>query len=709
MSATNIVIRKRVTKLFLIIGLILILLIGRLAWIQFVRGNELRDLAQKNRMDDIPVPADRGTIYDRNGKELVVSISSDSVFAIPPEVKKGDPEKTAAELARILDLNYEDVYKRITKNSNFEYIKRKVDPEKSREIKKLALPGIDIVEEKQRSYRKGKFASHVLGFVGIDNIGLEGLEKKLDRDLAGIPGRIITEKDATGRAIPQALHTYKPPVPGNDVYLTIDETIQYFVERELENVIAQYQPKGATVIVMEPKTGGILAMASRPDFDPGAYNDYPAESRRNLAIQLNYEPGSTFKVVTAAAALDEGVVTPESRFYDKGFTVVGDHKIKCWRFPRTHGSQSFVEVVQNSCNPGFVEIGLDLGKERFYKYIRAFGFGEKTGIDLTGEAVGIVIPEKDIKLINIATISIGQAISVTPIQLLSAFAAVANDGVMMKPQLVKEIRDKKGNIVKEIKPEPVRQIVSKTTARQLSGILEGVVSQGTGIRAYLEGYRVAGKTGTAQKAGKGGYTQGKYIASFAGFAPADDPRVAILVLIDEPQGGTYYGGAIAAPVFKNLAKDILRYLGVTPQLSEEEIKKRSKNTEILVPDVVNTSFEDALRILQESALETKVEGEGTWVISQQPKGGARLPAGAKVVVYLGPPGKGVPDGQEVTVPDLTDLTMREAGQLLGRLGLQLNPVGTGVAVEQKTKPGTKVKAGSAITVTFSPPVPEPSP
>jgi len=708
-SATNILIRKRVTKLFLIVGLILVLLIGRLAWIQFVRGDELREQAEKNRMDDIPVPADRGTIYDRNGKELVVSISSDSVIAIPPEVKKSDPEKTASELARILDMKYEDVYQKITKNSNSVYIKRKVDPEKSREIKKLQLPGIDIVEEKQRSYRKGKFASHVLGFVGIDNVGLEGLEKKLDQELAGIPGRIITEKDATGRAIPQALHAYKPPVPGNDVYLTIDETIQYFVERELENVMAQYQPKGATVIVMEPKTGGILAMASRPDFDPGNYNDYPVESRRNLAIQLNYEPGSTFKVVTAAAALDEGVVTPQRTFYDRGFAVVGDRKIKCWRYPRTHGSQTFVEVVQNSCNPGFVEIGLDLGKERFYKYIRAFGFGQKTGIDLTGEAVGIVIPEKEIKPINIATISIGQSISVTPIQLLSAFAAVANDGVMMKPQLVKEIRDKKGNIVKEIKPEPVRQIISKSTARQLSGILERVVSQGTGVNAYLEGYRVAGKTGTAQKAEKGGYTQGKYIASFAGFAPADDPRVAILVLIDEPQGGIYYGGAIAAPVFKNLAKDILRYLGVAPQLSEEEIKKRSEHAEVLVPDVVNTSFEDAQRILQESGLETKVEGEGSWVINQQPKGGARISAGSQIIVYLGPPGKGVPDGQEVTVPDLTGLTMREVGQLLGKLGLQLDPVGTGVAVEQKTKQGTKVKAGSTITVIFSPPVPEPSP
>ncbi len=710
MSATNIVIRKRITRLFLAVGMILILLIGRLAWIQFVRGDELREKAEANRMDDIPVPAKRGTIYDRNGVELVESISSNSICAFPPEVKRGDPEKTARELARILDIKYEDVYKRITKGTNFEYIKRKVDdPQKIEEIKKLDLPGIDIVEESQRSYPKGDFASQILGFVGMDNIGLDGLEKRLNKDLEGVRGRIITEKDAKGRDIPQALHDYEPPVPGNNVWLTIDQTIQYFAERELNNVVEQYNPKGATVIVMAPKTGEVLAMANRPSFDPGKYNESPVENRRNIAIQLNYEPGSTFKVVTAASALEEGVVSPDSRFYDPGYAIVGDRKIKCWRYPNAHGAQSFVEVVENSCNPGFVKIGLDLAKDRFYKYIRAFGFGQKTGISLTGEAAGIVIPEKIVTPINLATISIGQSVSVTPIQLISAVAAVANDGVLMKPQLVKEIKGQKGNVVWTLKPEPVRQVISKSTARQLAGILEKVVSNGTGLNAYLEGYRVAGKTGTAQKAGVGGYSQGKYVASFAGFAPADDPQVAILLVIDEPQGGAYYGGQIAAPVFKNLMKDIVRYLNVTPQLSSEEIEKKVQQAEVLVPDVVNTSLDDAQRTLTEAGLETRVEGEGSWVINQQPKGGAKFPSGTKVIIYLGPQGKGIPVGQEVTIPDLTGLTMREAGQLLGRLGLQLNPEGTGVAAEQKIAPGTKVRSGSAVKVIFKPPVAELSP
>ncbi len=709
MSITNITVRKRITRLFLIVGMVLILLIGRLAWLQFVRGEELTDKAKANRMDEIPVPAPRGTIYDRNGVELVVSISSDYVCAFPPEVKRGNPEKIARELARILDMKYEVVLQKITKKTNFEYIKRKVDPEIVKEIKKLDLPGIDVVEEKQRAYPKHRLASHILGFVGTDNIGLDGLEMKLNHELAGIPGRIITEKDAAGREIPQALHEHEPAVPGNNVWLTIDEAIQYFSERELDDLIAKYKPKTATVIVMDPKTGDILALANRPDFEPAHYNESPAENRRNTAIQLNYEPGSTFKIVTAASALEEGVVTPESRFYDPGYIIVGDRKIKCWRYPRAHGAQSFVELAQNSCNPGFVKIGLDLARERFYKYIRAFGFGQKTGISLTGEAIGIVIPEKDVTQINLATISIGQSISVTPIQLLCALSAIANDGVLMKPQLVKVIKDYKGNIVREIKPEPVRQVISKSTARQLAGILEKVVCAGTGRNAYLEGYRVAGKTGTAQKAGKGGYVQGRYVTSFIGFAPADDPRVAILVLLDEPQGGVYYGGQLAAPAFKNLAKDILRYLNVTPQLSADEIKNRLEQAEVLVPDVVNTSLEDAQRIMREAGLETRVEGVGSWVIDQQPKGGAKFPAGTQIIIYLGPHGKPVPNGQEVTMPDLTGMTMREAGQLLGRLGLQFNPVGTGVAVEQKTIPGTKVKAGSTIVVVFSPPVSEPSP
>ncbi|MBU7005642.1 stage V sporulation protein D [Phosphitispora fastidiosa] len=709
MQATSIIIRKRVTRLFIVVGVVLCLLVGRLAWIQFVRGEELKEKAKLNRMDDIPIPAERGAIYDRNGEELVVSISSDSVCAFPPLVKDGDPEKTAREVARVLGMEYETVYKRITNNTNFEYIKRRVDPEITQELKELDLPGIDIIEESKRSYSKGKLASHILGFVGYENKGLDGLEVKMDEYLSGTPGRIVIEKDARGRQIPQALHERIPPDPGNNVWLTLDETIQYFVERELDNIVTQYEPKSAVIIVMDPETGAILGMGSRPDFDPADYGKYPEQNRRNMAIQLNYEPGSTFKIITSAAALEEGTVKPDDRFYDPGYATVGDRRIKCWKYPQAHGAQSFEEVVMNSCNTGFVEVGLKLGGERFYRYINAFGFGQKTGINLSGEGKGIMIPEKDIIPVNIATIAMGQSISVTPLQLITAMSAVANDGVLMKPRIIEKITDSKGKLVKEYTPEPVRQVVSKDTSRQLSLILEKVVNSGTGKNAYLEGYRVAGKTGTAQKAGPGGYIQGKYVASFAGFAPADDPKIALLVVIDEPKPGMHYGGQLAAPVFKNISKDTLRYLNVTPELSEEEIENREEQAQVLVPDVVNTALEDAQIILREAGLKARIEGEGSWINNQQPKAGAKIPAGSEVIIYLGQRGGNIPEGQERTVPDLTGMTMREAGQLLGSLGLQLNPEGTGIVVEQKLPPGTKLKSGEEVTVVFSPPVWEPSP
>lgn len=709
-SATNIIIRKRITKLFLIVGAVLFLLIGRLAWIQFVQGDWLSDMAQKNRMDDVPVPAKRGAITDRNGKILVESVTAESVLAFPADIKdKGDPEKIARTLAEIIGMDYKEVLDKITKKTSSVWIKRKVELSKSKLIREKNLPGIQIFEESQRFYANRKLAAHVLGFVGTDNNGLNGIEKSMETELAGIPGRIVSEKDAAGREIPQAMHKYIPPVPGKSLVLTMDATIQHFVERELDKVVEQYQPKGATIIVMEPKTGGILAMANRPDFDPNKYGEYPQETWRNNAIWMNYEPGSTFKIITAASALEEGVVKPQSRFFDPGFIMVADRRIKCWRFPRTHGAQSFEEVVQNSCNPGFVKIGLDLGKDRFYKYIKAFGFGERTGIKLAGESKGIVIPEKDVKPISVATISIGQSISVTPIQLVTAMSAIANDGVLLKPQLVREIRDSNGTLLKKIEPEVQKEVISKSTARQLAGILEKVVSQGTGRHAIIEGYQVAGKTGTAQKAGPGGYVQGKYVASFAGFAPADDPKIAMLVVIDEPQGGSYYGGTIAAPVFQSVARDILRYLNVPPRVNPEEISKDAQKQEVLVPDVVNTSLDEAQKILRDAGLKARIEGSGMRVVNQQPKAGGRVNANTQVILYAGPDAKEVPAGQEVTMPDITGLTMREAGKLLGRLGLKMDPQGSGVAVSQKTAPGAKIKAGLTVTVIFEPPSPESEP
>lgn len=704
---TNIELRKRIAVLFALLAGILFLLILRLGWIQFVRGPELQDKALANRLRQVPVEAKRGIIYDRNGKELAVSVSTDSIGAFPTIVKNADAQKPgtaeeiAEKLAELLDMPKDKVLSLITKNSSFVWVKRKVDFDVGPKIKELNLPGIEVYEESQRYYPNGSLAAHVLGFAGIDNQGLEGLEVTYDKELRGTPGKIVIEFDATGRAIPEALHKYIPPVDGNSLVLTIDETIQYIVERELDKLMVEKQPKSATAIVMDPKTGEILALSSRPNFNPNNYQDYPQETWRNIAVANSYEPGSTFKIISAAAGLEEGVVRPNDRFYDPGYIKVGKETIKCWRSHNPHGSQSFVEGVQNSCNPVFVELGLRLEEKEkglLYDYLRAFGFGQKTGIELRGEATGIMIKKEELKPINVATIAMGQSIAVTPLQLTRAVAAIANGGKLMKPYLVKEIRDKDGNLIRSVEPEVERQVVSEQTARTLAEMLEGVVSKGTGRNAYIPGYRVGGKTGTAQKPGPGGYLQGKYIASFIGFAPVNNPRLVCLVVVDEPQG-VYYGGQVAAPVFKNIMEDSLRYLGVAPQYDkdaqEEDATQEAKL--VSVPDMTNLPVLQAEKALRAAGLVPEVQGEGPYVTKQTPKGGARVKEGTKVILYAG--NIQHEDGQ-VKVPDVTGLRITEAAKLLEALGLELIPEGSGVAVEQNPIPLTSVPPGTKVSVKF---------
>lgn len=704
MYGTNMTVRKRLTWIFLLASLFFFFLIGRLAWVQFVHGEELQNKALEIRLRDIPVEAKRGSILDRNGKELVTSISVDSIYAIPGHVQ--NPRETAEKLAPILDMDVDTLYKRLTRKSSFEWIKRKVDNETARRVRELDLAGIEFVEESKRYYLKPSLAPHVLGFTGIDNQGLIGIEKSYDEELRGQQGRIVVEHDAAGRPVPEAIHRYIPPKPGYDLVLTIDETIQYFVERELDKVVAQYKPKFALVIVMDPETGDILAMGNRPTFNPNNWQEEPRQVwDRNPAIWYNYEPGSTFKIITAAAALDEGTVHPEDRFYDPGYIKVADRNIRCWK-AGGHGSQSFAEVIQNSCNPGFITVGLKTGKDKLYKYIEAFGFGQRTGISLPGEAGGIVIPQKSATTLNLATMSMGQSIAVTPVQLVSAVAAVANDGVLMKPRLVKEIRYN-GKTVDTVKPEKVRQVISRDTARQLCGLLESVVAEGTGSNAFVDGYRVGGKTGTAQVVGeKGGYVDGRYVASFAGIAPVDDPRVTVLVVIAEPQGGVYFGGLVAAPVFQAVVRDTLRYLGVpeTPGLKKpkQPWEVETPEVQVTVPGVVNYPLEDAIRVIQAAGLKYLTRGEGDIVGEQTPGPGARVGGGTTVILELQRAGAGK-NGDRVTMPDLRGLTIKEAGNLLENIGLRLAPEGSGVAVEQSVKPGQKVAGGTVIKVRFAPP------
>jgi len=647
--------RKRVVLLFGIVSLVLVSLTVRLAYIQFIWGEELRKKALETRMRDIPVAAKRGTIFDRKGRELAVSVSVESVYAFPAQIK--NPEDTAKTLSSILGMKYDDVHSRLTRNSSFQWIKRKIDPEQAKKIRAARLSGIGLTQESKRFYPKGSLAAHVLGISGIDNQGLEGIEVAYDGDLRGVPGRIIIETDARGKELPQALHSYVPPVEGNSLILTLDEVVQFIAERELERAMVKTQARAGNVLVLDPKSGEILAMAARPTFDPNRYDEYPDSNRRNSVISDTFPPGSTFKPVTAAAALEEGVTSVNDRYYCGGSIKVPGHTISCW-VSEGHGSQNFIEVIQNSCNVGFVNMGLRLGPQRFFSYLEAFGFTSVTGIDLPGEATGIMMRPEEMKPVDLAVMSFGQTLTVTPIQLACAIAAIANDGLLIKPHLVKEVRGPDGGIVHAFQPVVARRAISPKTAQELRYALEQVVEKGTGRQARVEGYRIAGKTGTAQKVIGGRIVEGKYISSFVGFGPANDPRVVALITIDEPVG-EYYGGVIAAPVFGAMIADILRYLEVPPE---------PKDKRTFSPSGASTG------------------GGG----AQSQGGGRAQPAG-------GAAGDGA-----VVVPDVLGMTIREADGTLKGAGLKMEITGSGFARSQDPPAGTYAPRGSSVRVRFAP-------
>ncbi|MDI3521860.1 MAG: hypothetical protein PWP43_42 [Bacillota bacterium] len=667
-------------------------LAARLFYLQVLNNAKYQSQALAQRLREIEIQPKRGLITDRSGKKLAINVSLDSVVANPRQIQ--EPEKVAPALAAALGLPADDVLAKLKKNTSFEWIERKIEPERAKKVRDLKLSGIYLVEESQRYYPNGSLAAHVLGFAGIDNQGLEGLELVYDKELRGTLGRFRGETDAYGREIPGGEKQYVPSKDGANLVLTLDEVIQHIAERELDRLMQETHAKGATILVTNPQTGEILALANRPTFDPNKPLAVPEADRRDLAVWYNYEPGSTFKIVTAAAALEEGVVHPNDGFYCRGGLQVADHYIGC---VTAHGSQTFAEVVKNSCNVGFMTVGLRMSKDRFYHYIHAFGFGAAPGSDLPGEAEGILLPLDRVGPVEQANISFGQGIAVTPLQMIAMVGAVANHGTLLKPQIVREIRASDGKVIKPFAPEEVRQVISPATAGKLAQLLEGVVADGTGRGAQIPGYRLAGKTGTAQKIVGGRYVSDKHVASFIGFGPVDNPRLAVLVVVDEPQGA-YYGGVVAAPVFKRVMEDSLRYLGVPPAPTAPQ--KENQEPGIEVPGVVNLPPAEARKLLEGKGLPYQVEGTGGVVIDQTPPPGTMVAPGTRVIVVLG---EARPAPGLVTVPNLTGQTMRQAAQNLAEMGLTMKPVGTGLAVSQDPPPRRQVPAGSMVVVNFQPP------
>lgn len=647
--------KKRLLFVLFATILAIFVLTIRLGYIQIVKGEELKKGALEQWTKGIYINAKRGNIFDRNGKKLAISVSSHTVWASPADIK--NPVDTAKKLSEALNLDESEVYEKITKDVNVIKIKQWISMEEVKRLRSLNLSGIEIVDDNKRFYPYGEFASHILGFTDIDNNGLYGIERTFDKYLSGTQGMWVKTEDARGVEMPYGGEKVYDPEDGLNVVLTIDETIQHFAEKYAAKKLMETNAKNVSIIVMEPQTGDILAMANMPQYDPNSprepldeeikkqWESLPLEELqkkwydmwRNFSINDSYEPGSTFKVIVAAAALEENAVQVDSPFYCNGFVRdIPGAVLKCARWYNPHGHQTFEEGFENSCNVVFVNVGRRLGKEKLYEYIKAFGFGEKTGIELTGEQAGIIPVNTDvIKEVNLATMSYGHGIAVTPIQLITAISAIANGGKLMTPRLVSQLVDNEGNVIKTFEPEVKRQVISESTSKTILKLMEGVVSEGTGSNAYVPGYRVAGKTGTAQKIIDGRYAPGKYIGSFVAIAPADDPKIAVLVIVDEPEG-IYYGGSVAAPIAGELIEETLSYLEVKREFTEEE-KEEFEYTEI-VPDVRNLTISEAGRILTELGFRYATESynitENSIVIEQFPLPGTEVTKGSIIDLYL---------------------------------------------------------------------------
>lgn len=623
-------------KVFIVITIVLcISIIIKIFFIEYIDYKKISKLANDLWNRELPITADRGLILDRNGKVLASNITTTSLVVVPKQIK--NKEYAAKEISKILGTSYENIFGHISKNTSIERIHpegRGLSYEIADKINALNIDGVYLLKEGKRYYPYTNVLSHVLGYVGIDNQGLSGIESMYDKYLKGSDGSIKYLSDGKGQRL-NLSESYNEPESGMNVLLTIDLDLQLAIENELDLAMSKYNPENALILAMDPTSGEILAMASRPSFDSNYYKNYSVETiNRNLPIWKTYEPGSTFKIITYAAAIEEKVVNIfEDTYYDSGSIKVSGSTLHCWKH-EGHGLQTYLEVIQNSCNPGFVTLGLKLGKERLMKYIKEFGFGKKTGIDLNGEAKGILFKEEQMKDLELATTAFGQGISVTPIQQVKAVSAAINGGNLYTPYIVKGVEDSSTHeMIYENKKHLEKKVISKETSKLLRYALETVVAQGTGHNAYLEGYKIGGKTGTAQKVDKGAYMQGNYILSFIGFLPADDPKLVLYVAIDHPHNVTQYGGTVAAPIAKNIFKSAVSILKI--KKSSDTIPKEYTWLDekyLQVPDVTNLDVKEAKKLLKN--FKVKYIGKGNTVIKQTPKGNTMTKELGDVVLYL---------------------------------------------------------------------------
>lgn len=714
---------KNLLICMLIIFAILLLLILRLAYLQFIKGPDLKEAANRQQSTNRVISAKRGNIYDSTGKLLAASASVDTVSINPSKIKKENKEKVAKAFSEIFELDYEETLAKVNSTSSFETIVKKVEKDKITKLQEWMketeiYSGINIDEDVKRYYPYGTLASNLIGFCNTDNDGQEGIELKWNSVLSGTSGKITSIENAAAQLIPDKNETYIPAENGNNITLTIDANIQTIAEKYLKQACIENDCKsGGNVIIMNPSTGDILAMATYPDYDlnsPRTPNDnlsstwdsLSSEEQvnslikmwRNKAVSDTYEPGSTFKIITAAIGLEENVVSTDTPgdFYCSGYELINGIKINCWKYQTTHGSQTLRQALMNSCNPALMQLGKRIGAQTLYKYYEAFGLFDKTGIATSGEANSYFWDLDDVGPIELATMSFGQRFRVTPIQLITAVSSVANNGVLVEPRIVKQVENPDTGAITSIESTNVRQVISKETSDELMNMLESVVTEGTGRYGQVKGYSIAGKTGTSEPDSTN--ENAMYVASFVGISPVQNPEVVALVTLYDPQGKAgHQGGTIAAPVVSQILSEVLPYLGVpSDDLSSDEGTNTITTTTLL--DVRNKTLAEAKKIIEDAGFTCNISGDDTslLVTDQVPKPGTALVSGAIVNLYS--EGNEARISQEV--PDLKGMSYLQAKSALKQRNLNIHVTGTGTVLSQDPMAGTSVEEGTVINVTL---------
>lgn len=714
---------KNLLICMLIIFAILLLLILRLAYLQFIKGPDLKEAANRQQSTNRVISAKRGNIYDSTGKLLAASASVDTVSINPSKIKKENKEKVAKAFSEIFELDYEETLAKVNSTSSFETIVKKVEKDKITKLQEWmketeTYSGINIDEDVKRYYPYGTLASNLIGFCNTDNDGQEGIELKWNSVLSGTSGKITSIENAAAQLIPDKNETYIPAENGNNITLTIDANIQTIAEKYLKQACIENDCKsGGNVIIMNPSTGDILAMATYPDYDlnsprtpnynlSSTWDSLSSEEQvnslikmwRNKAVSDTYEPGSTFKIITAAIGLEENVVSTDTPgdFYCSGYELINGIKINCWKYQTTHGSQTLRQALMNSCNPALMQLGKRIGAQTLYKYYEAFGLFDKTGIATSGEANSYFWDSDDVGPIELATMSFGQRFRVTPIQLITAVSSVANNGVLVEPRIVKQVENPDTGAITSIESTNVRQVISKETSDELMNMLESVVTEGTGRYGQVKGYSIAGKTGTSEPDSTN--ENAMYVASFVGISPVQNPEVVALVTLYDPQGKVgHQGGTIAAPVVSQILSEVLPYLGVpSDDLSSDEGTNTITTTTLL--DVRNKTLAEAKKIIEDAGFTCNISGEDTslLVTDQVPKPGTALVSGAIVNLYS--EGNEARISQEV--PDLKGMSYLQAKSALKQRNLNIHVTGTGTVLSQDPMAGTSVEEGTVINVTL---------